>query len=201
MTRNILGVKVPEGVISCAMKHRSIKCPSYVYRDEEYGGALPIASIGCEKATHFKNPESALKNKIFLDDERKWVAFESPSAGKEKQRSRGAGIREACEICQEDRFTEQAHFPERKVFGGTVTISLCPTHHRLLDNGIISFSELESLIERRYTDFESVEKFLQWANDNGYAYTISDILNKRVYDGYEYKIIQYNINNAGHPQP
>lgn len=103
-----------------------------------------------------------------------------------KQRVIGKGLDVPCLICGERRFTERAHFPKRKRLGeeGKETIPLCPTHHKLLENGRLSKSEFEAILQIRFSNqFESVEKFIEWAHENCYPYNIEDL--KRKY--WEYK--------------
>jgi hypothetical protein len=53
------------------------KSPKYVYKDGEYHGKYPAASIGGSKATRFGNASSAEAHKIDLG--KGWVVFRSPS--------------------------------------------------------------------------------------------------------------------------
>ena len=54
----------------------------------------------------------------------------------------------ACEVCGENRTTDQCHIIPRKL-GGTLNpdniLILCPTHHRLLDHFMLSKAEFSSI--------------------------------------------------------
>jgi len=96
-------------------------------------------------------------------------------------RDEGKGFLKPCLICKEKRITENAHFPTRKRPGeeGTETIPLCPTHHRLLEFGRLSKSEFEAIWKVRYANqFDSVEKFVEWAYENCYPYNVRDLKRK-----------------------
>jgi len=96
-------------------------------------------------------------------------------------REKGKGFVESCIICGEKRHSDQAHFPrrKRKGDGGKETIPLCPTHHKLLENGRLSKLEFEKMWHTRYGDrFNSVEEFVEWAHENGYPYSMEDLENK-----------------------
>jgi len=100
---------------------------------------------------------------------------------KNKERVVGKGPGEPCLICEERRFTENAHFPKRKRLGeeGKETIPLCPTHHKLLEHGRLSKSEFEAIRQARFAgQFTSVEQFVEWAHDNCYPYSVEDMKNK-----------------------
>lgn len=93
----------------------------------------------------------------------------------------GKGLDEPCDVCGERRFTERAHFPRPKRLGqwGKDTILLCPTHHRLLDNGRLSKSEFDKIRRRRYAGrFNSVEDLIDWAHSNGFDDSIEDLKRK-----------------------
>jgi hypothetical protein len=99
----------------------------------------------------------------------------------QKKRVVGKGLDEPCLICKERRFTERAHFPKRKRPGeeGKETIPLCPTHHKLLDHGRLSKSEFEMIWQARFAkQFDSVEKFVEWAYENCYPYSVRDLERK-----------------------
>lgn len=95
------------------------------------------------------------------------------------ERVKGKGKVDPCEICGEDRWTDWAHFPKRARNGGNDVIRLCPTHHRLVDNGRVKKDEMERLWKKMYLDVtDSVEEFIGWANSNGYPYTLGDLKKK-----------------------
>ena len=72
-----------------------------------------------------------------------------------------------------------AHFPKRKRNDGNDVISLCPTHHKLVDNGRVKKVEMERLWENKYSDVAgNVEGFIEWAHKNGYPYTLYDLKRK-----------------------
>ena len=188
-----LDIEVPEYIIEEARRIGSIAAPKYVYRDGEYGDRLPAASLGCETPTHFRSPESAMQNKEYLSDG--WVVFWSPSAGEKKVRSPGKGLCEPCLVCGENRISEGAHFPTPARHGGTDMIPLCPTHHRLLDNGILSMSEWNE-IKKKYPQFVLVSDLIEWAHSKGHPYTREDTLNKKVYENYNYRKRDYDVDNS-----
>src|SRR5439155_22558580 len=140
MNYNCLGVQVPDDVAERAKEHGCVGGALYVYKDGQYGGSPPRASIGCTQATPFRRRWwEKFKVELYAG----WVAFRSPSGtsrqpGSKPSRVTGKGGCKPCLICGEDRFTERAHFPTPDRHGGVETVSLCPTHHRLLDNGRLS---------------------------------------------------------------
>lgn len=86
---------------------------------------------------------------------------------------------EPCLICDEDREPQEAHFPRRKRNGGAQTIPLCPTHHRLIDNGRISREEMEKVWKKRFTQVAAtIEDFVEWAHQDGYPYGLEDLERK-----------------------
>ena len=92
------------------------------------------------------------------------------------KRSKGKGLVEECAICSENRWTDAAHFPKRKENGGEDTIYLCPTHHKLIDSGRISRKEIERLRSNRFpNEFKTPEDLIEWANQNGYPYSLHDL--------------------------
>jgi len=192
MGENELGQKVPRHVADEASKYDILKCPKYVYKDGNYGREPPVASIGCRKPKRFGSVENAEELKVKLLDG--WVSFRSPNAGN-NQISEGKGMCEPCLICGEDRFTEQAHFPKPSSRDGIKTIPLCPTHHKLLDNGRISLNEFKEIWKREFHRFNSFNDFMSWACENGYDYSISEILDKKIYDDYDEKEISYTVKN------
>lgn len=100
---------------------------------------------------------------------------------KSKERAVGKGLDDPCLICRERRFTERAHFPKRKRPGeeGKETIPLCPTHHRLLEYGRLSKIEYEKIWQEQYKkQFDSVERFIEWAYENCYPYNVNDLKKK-----------------------
>lgn len=111
------------------------------------------------------------------------------------ERSEGKGKCEPCVICGEDRITDGAHFPTPKRDGGTEMILLCPNHHKVLDNGRISLSELKIIWNRKYPQFESFEEFMKWAHKKKYRYTIDNILKKKIWKNYDEKTVSYKISN------
>ncbi len=62
-----------------AKKAREIGCisPLYIYKDGQYGGKFPAASIGGSKATRFRNAYNAESMKVDLGNG--WVVFKSPT--------------------------------------------------------------------------------------------------------------------------
>ena len=190
MVENEIGTEIPEEIIELALSYGSVKCPKYVYKDEEYGGKSPVASIGCYKPTRFGRVENAEKYKVELKDG--WVVFLSPSrrsAGKDL----GKGRCDPCIVCGEDRWTEESHFPTPKSHDGDKVIPLCPTHHRLLDSGRISIGELKEIWLYKYDDFDEFDEFMEWANEMDYPYSIEDIEEKKIYKDFEEVEICYKI--------
>ena len=201
MAMNEFGDDVPDNIVVKARKAGCIKCPKYVYKDGEYGEKkLPAASIGCQPAARrFQNPENAEEMKVDLGDG--WVAFESRTASMRDldgsvRRLEGKGRDEPCIICGEDRHTDDAHFPKPQAKGGTEVIPLCPTHHKLLDNGQLSFSEMKVIWQSRYSHFKSFEEFMKWVYDKGYPYSIEDIRNKKLWKDFGKKEVCYMISNS-----
>ncbi len=97
-------------------------------------------------------------------------------------KSEGKGRVDPCVICGEDRFTEEAHFPKRKSKGGDKTIFLCPTHHKLLDNGRLSEWEFVTIWKKEFNDkAHTFEEFIKWANGQGYTYELEDIRSKKIW--------------------
>lgn len=91
-------------------------------------------------------------------------------------RSVGKGLQEPCLVCDEQRFTEMAHFPTPQSQGGQETIPLCPLHHKLLDKGRISRMEVDRIRQASYADqFDSAEELVEWAAARGYPYTVEDL--------------------------
>jgi hypothetical protein len=92
------------------------------------------------------------------------------------------GLEPPCIICGENRHTENCHFPRRKLHKGDITIILCPTHHKLLDNGRINKREMEKIWINIFPDKAStLEKFVDWAHENGYSYSLEE-LKERFWD-------------------
>jgi len=180
MLTNELGIEVPPAIFEKAKTHRCVGGVRCVYRDGEYGGRPPKASIGCERNVRFRGGRyDAFK--VLLGDG--WVAFRSPSgAGRPAQRVPGKGLCEPCVVCGEFRFGEKAHFPTPDRHGGTETIWLCPTHHRLLDNGRLSDAEWKLMWERKYSALAvaSVEEFMKWASDRRYPYSRTSMCKKPI---------------------
>lgn len=95
------------------------------------------------------------------------------------KRDTGKPRGEPCLICDEDREPQEAHFPRRKRNGGTQTIPVCPTHHRLIDNGRISREEMEKVWKKRFTQVApTIEDFVEWVHQNGYPYGLEDLKRK-----------------------
>lgn len=63
-------------VAGASGKHGCLAAVRWVYRDGEYGGRWPVASIGCHSARRFRG-SNCEKFKVPLADG--WVAFKSPS--------------------------------------------------------------------------------------------------------------------------
>ncbi len=100
----------------------------------------------------------------------------------ESPRSEGRGRKSPCIICGEDRESEKAHFPNPKSRAGTHTIWLCPTHHALLDDGRVSPWELETIWRKSFPGAATTLKgFVDWARENGYAYSWTDLKNKKIW--------------------
>lgn len=75
--KNEVGTDIPPEIERRAREkgcHQGIK---YVYKDGNYGDKYPAASIGGQKATRFRNLNSANSHKVQIG--KGWVAFESPS--------------------------------------------------------------------------------------------------------------------------
>ena len=199
MTVNECGDDVPDNIVLKAREAGCMKCPKYVYKDGKYGEKFPMASIGSQRVTRFRNAANAEAMKVHLGDG--WVAFKSPTAsrrilGESVSRSEGKGKCEPCIICGEDRFTDGAHFPTPKSVGGAEMIPLCPTHHKLLDNGRLSLSEMKKIWRNRYPNFKSLDEFMEWANSKQYPYSIEDIRNKKVWKDYDEKEVRYKVSNS-----
>ncbi|MFO7991770.1 MAG: hypothetical protein R6U61_05705 [Thermoplasmata archaeon] len=190
MKTNEIGIAIPSKIIEKATSKGSMKSPKYVYRDGDYGEKPPVASIGGRTTSRFGSIENAEEYKVELGEG--WVAFKSPSAGK-SYISEGKGFCEPCLVCGEDRITEGAHFPKPQRKGGTETIPLCPTHHKLLDTGRISPCELDRIREKLYDEFDSLEDFMKWAKYNGYDYSLENIKEKKVNRGGVARTVEYGI--------
>jgi hypothetical protein len=122
VSRDCLGIEVPEEVLQNARLHHCVGGALWLYRDGDYG-QRPYASINCTKATPFQR-EDVDRYKVPLGYG--WVAFVSPSSlsrqqGSKPRRVPGKGLLDPCVICGEDRVTEDAHFPKPDRFGGTAT--------------------------------------------------------------------------------
>jgi hypothetical protein len=95
------------------------------------------------------------------------------------KRVKGKGLVDPCCICGENRVTDGAHFPKRQRDGGEITIPLCPTHHKLLDNGRISMREIERLRKNCFEDkFKTAEELIKWAHEEGYPYSLEVLKEK-----------------------
>jgi hypothetical protein len=79
---NEFGEEIPEHIAEKAREMNCIK-PKYIYRDGQYHGKFPAASIGCTKATRFRNAANAESHKVNLGDG--WVVFKSPSSAGSKR--------------------------------------------------------------------------------------------------------------------
>ncbi len=87
-----------------------------------------------------------------------------------------------CIICGEDRFSDEAHFPALKSNGGTKTIYLCPTHHKLLDNGRLSMWEFDTIWKKEfYSSAKTLDEFFEWAHGQGYPYSLAELKNKKIW--------------------
>lgn len=73
---NECGDEIPEHIAKKAREMGCIK-PRYIYKNGQYGGKFPAASIACNKATRFRNASNAESHKVDLGDG--WVVFKSPS--------------------------------------------------------------------------------------------------------------------------
>jgi hypothetical protein len=83
MNSNCLGILVPDEVVERAREQGCVGGVAWVYRDGEYGGSPPKASIGCTRATRFRRQ--------WWDDFKVelapgWVAFKSPSGAPQEPR-------------------------------------------------------------------------------------------------------------------
>jgi len=200
MVENECGDEVPDSIVSKAREAGCANCPQYVYRDGKYGGKLPAASIGYKpRAVRLRSQKQVDKSKVDLGDG--WVAFRRLTPAVRNpygsgRRSEGKGRCEPCIICGEDRDTADAHFPTPQRKGGTKVIPLCPTHHKLLDNGRLSLAEMQLIWQSRYPDFKSFEKFMRWAYDKGYPYSIEDIRSKKLWKDFDEKDVSYRISNS-----
>src|SRR5471030_3282732 len=76
MPQNEFGYDVPPNVEEVARKYACLGGTRYIYRDGEYAGRRPVASVGCRRATRFGSSNYE-RHKIQLCDG--WVAFRSPS--------------------------------------------------------------------------------------------------------------------------
>lgn len=77
---NEVGMEIPIQIIKKAEEFGCLKrdnCYKYVYKEGQYGDKFPASSIGSNRATRFRNWESAKANKVDLGEG--WVAFKSPS--------------------------------------------------------------------------------------------------------------------------
>lgn len=98
-------------------------------------------------------------------------------------RKKGKGHEKPCVICGETRETVDAHFPKPNRLGGKKTILLCPTHHRLLDNGRLWKLDYQALWKHvSPRQFDAVDEFVEWACENQYPYCVSDLQRKFWYD-------------------
>ncbi len=59
---------VPDNIVLKTKEAGCTKCPKYVYKDSEYRGKLPAASIGCQVAARFMDIENAEEKKVDLGD-------------------------------------------------------------------------------------------------------------------------------------
>jgi hypothetical protein len=67
---------LPAEVEESAREQGCLDGTQYVYRDGEYGGRPPVASIGCRRTTRFRGPNYE-GHKVALVDG--WIALKSPS--------------------------------------------------------------------------------------------------------------------------
>ena len=99
--------EIPDYIVSKAKELGCIN-HSYIYKEGEYSGKLPKASIGCSKATPFRNATNAESMKIPLGDG--WVAFKSPSGTGSKSSSESKTEKHTSILCQiEDIFKRRYH--------------------------------------------------------------------------------------------
>jgi hypothetical protein len=98
----------------------------------------------------------------------------------DKPRVKGRGRLRPCAICYEDRWEDASHFPRPNRKGGEVKVPLCPTHHKLLDDGRLNRSEYERLMNSGLfeTNAKTVEEFIDWARSQGYDYSLEDLKRK-----------------------
>ena len=77
MPKNECGIEVPTEVAKKAEELGCVQGVKYVYRDGEYEGKMPVASLSCKRATRFYSDRYD-HYKVVLA--RGWVAFRSPSS-------------------------------------------------------------------------------------------------------------------------
>jgi hypothetical protein len=182
--KNCLGIEVPEKVLQRAAQHNCVGGSLWLYPDGNYGKS-PHASINCSQARAFRR-KNVERFKLSLGDG--WVAFISPTSlsrqpGSKPRCVQGRGTVNPCVICGENRVTEDAHFPKPDRFGGTATIKLCPSHHRLLDLGRLSDAEfrlIRAVIEPNCPADEPIHKFIDRAHQQCYPYSAEAIRGKAV---------------------
>ncbi len=77
-----------------------------------------------------------------------------------------------CCVCGDRRESQAAHFPLKAAKGGQKTILLCPTHHKVLDDGRITPDEMECIWKMCFPKVKGTDvyEFLSWAHENGYPY-------------------------------
>ena len=76
MAHNEVGQQVPFPAEEAARQQACLGGVQYVYRDRDYGGRCPVASIGCRRPTRFRGTNYENFKVTLVDG---WVAFKSPS--------------------------------------------------------------------------------------------------------------------------
>lgn len=110
--------KIPAYIVS---KAREMGCINhlYIYKEGEYGGKLPKASVGCSKATRFRNVTNVESMKIPLGDG--WVAFKSPSGTGSKSSSESKAEKHTSILCQIEDIFERLYHNKYKTYLTTHT--------------------------------------------------------------------------------
>ncbi|MCK4475891.1 MAG: hypothetical protein KAU16_04115 [Methanophagales archaeon] len=116
--------EIPDYIVSRAIELGCIN-HLYIYKEGKYGGKFPKASIGCSKATHFRNATNAESMKVPLGDG--WVAFKSPSEkGSHRNRfpkssSKSKAEKHTSILCQIEDIVERMYHNKFKTYLTTHT--------------------------------------------------------------------------------
>ncbi|NMX21795.1 hypothetical protein C5S30_05065 [ANME-1 cluster archaeon GoMg4] len=105
--------EIPDYIISKAMELGCVD-HSCIYKKGEYGGKLPKASIGCRKATRFRNASNAESMKVPLGDG--WVAFKYPSGKGSNSSSKSKAEKHTSILCQVEDIFESLHHPNYEIY-------------------------------------------------------------------------------------